>query len=62
MDEIGLAADKEGRAAKLLKFERIERSYYENIYYLPNLYKASFLLDEETSEFVALIDESEVYK
>lgn len=61
MNEIGLA-DKEGRAVKLLKFERIEGSYYENMYYLPNLYKASFLFDEETNEFVVLIDESEVYK
>ena len=61
MDEIGLAY-KEGCAVKLLKFEHIERSYYKNIYYLPNLYKASFLLDEETNEFVVLIDESEVYK
>ena len=61
MEEISLA-DEKGRTVKLLKFERIERSYYENTYYLLNLYKASFLVDEETNEFVVLIDESEVYK
>ena len=48
---------------KLMSFTRIKLSYFQDKYYLQNLYEATFLMiDQQSNPFVDWIDESEVYR
>ena len=46
-----------------MDFERMQSSYFEKTYYLQNLYKATFFMnDNKLRTFVVRVNEGEVYR